>query len=551
MSTNEFVPKLFTMVLQGIPRKQLLRDLSAGIIVGIIALPLAIAFAIASGVSPEKGIITAIVGGLIISLFGGSRVQIGGPTGAFIVIIYSIIATHGFEGLLTATFMAGVMLIVFGLLKMGSLLKYIPQTLIIGFTTAIAVIIFTTQINDLFGMNIEHLPGDFLGKWGAYAAHLSDVNLYALLIGLFTILMIVFMPAVAPKVPWTFAAIVLTSAAVWFFRLPVDTIHTRYGTISFAMPQLQHMDLSLDSVRVLFVPAVSIAILGALESLLSAVVSDGMIGGKHRSNMELIAQGAANVILPLIGGIPATGAIARTAANIKNGGRTPVAGIVHALFLLLVYLFAMPIITYIPMATLAGVLIVVAWNMSELDVFFSSLRINCYESLVLLTTFFLTILIDLTVSIPVGFVLSTILFMKRMSDSIEIAPLLTTKQSDDTLFSAELGSYSDRIAIFELNGPMFFGSAHNFVHITEKSHDSCRCVILRFRYVPIIDTSALHRLKTIHSELHKRHCELVISGANEKIRDKLISLGIIDADHIHGDTLDALKYAEYVSCSST
>jgi sulfate permease, SulP family len=544
LSRQEFVPKLFSVLAAGIGREQLRKDLIAGVIVGIIALPLAIAFAIASGVGPKEGIITAVVGGFVISFLGGSRVQIGGPTGAFIVIVYAIIARHGLDGLMTATFMAGIILIAMGVLKMGSLLKYIPQTLIIGFTSAIALIIFTTQINDLLGLRIADLPSGFIARWGAYLSSLRALDPASCALGGATIALVTLMPRFKPAIPWVFVAICVTSLAAWMLGLPVETIGSRFGEISSALPEFKLVALDLPSLQALFVPAVSIAILAALESLLSAVVADGMIGGRHRSNMELVAQGAANVLLPLLGGIPVTGAIARTAANIKNGGRTPIAGIMHALFLLLIYIFAMPVVAYVPMATLAGVLVVVAWQMADVKVFANSLRMNIYESMVLLTTFFITVLIDLTVAIPVGFVLATILFMKRMSDSIEIAPLMSSKQDGDSLFSSELGSYSKCISIFELNGPMFFGSAHNFATIVDRSDHSVRCVILRFRYVPIIDSSAIHRLRMVVHELRKKGCEVLISGAKENIARVLTAAGIVDERRVFSEIHAALAYAE-------
>jgi len=532
MYSGDMVPKFFTLLKQGIPRNQLIQDLMAGMIVGIIALPLSLAFAIASGVSPEKGIITAIVGGLIVSVFGGSRVQIAGPTGAFIVIIFSIIQKYGMTGLYTATLMAGVIMLVMGLLRFGTLLKYIPQTLIIGFTTAIAIIIFTSQVRDFLGLRIDELPEGFAGQWAAYFRHLTTINPWALLVGAVSVLMIVLLPRLSSRFPWPFAALLVTALAVWLLKLPVETISSRFGQITFAVPKLIRLDMSLPVLKELFVPAVSIAILGSLESLLSAVVADSMIGGRHRSNMELAAQGAANVILPLIGGIPATGAIARTAANIKFGGRTPVAGIVHSLFLLCIYLFAMPVIAYIPMSALAAVSMIMAWNMSEMKVFVNSLRINIYEALVLLVTFVLTLATDLTISIPIGFVLSLILFMKRMADSTDISPLLSVKADNDMLFSSEIGEYSENITIYEMNGPMFFGSAHMLLRIKKNETYNAQVIILRFRYVPIMDTSALHRLKDLVRELKKIHCEVVISGANERIARKLLQSGIIVPENL-------------------
>lgn len=546
MFTKEMTPKLFSLLKKGISRKQFSKDIISGIIIGIIALPLAIAFAIASGVSPEKGILTAIIGGFIISLFGGSRVQIGGPTGAFIIIIYSIIAKHGIDGLLISTFLAGIILVLMGILRLGSLLKYIPQTLIIGFTSAIAVIIFTTQVKDFLGISIENLPSEFIAKWFSYYQNLDTTNLWALFLGLSTILMLTLLPKITTRIPWTFVALIVTSLIAYFFNLPVDTIYSRFGEITFSIPTPSLLTPDINTIKTLMIPAVTIAILGALESLLSAVVADGMIGGKHRSNIELIAQGLANIVLPIFGGIPATGAIARTATNIKNGGRTPIAGIVHALTLFLIYLVAMPIVKYIPMATLAGVLIVVAWNMAEAKIFIRSLKINLYESIVLLTTFFMTLLTDLTIAIPVGFILSIILFMKRMSDSMEINPLMTTKTGTEILFSQEIGEYSNKIIIFEINGPIFFGSVHHLLNLDKEIQQQHKVIILRFRYVPILDTSGLIRLQNLVLDSNKRNIRIILSGVNEKVSKKLLNNKIVKESEIYLNIKDAIVNAEKI-----
>jgi sulfate permease, SulP family len=543
----ELTPKLFTCLKDGIKPEQLKKDISSGVLVGIIALPLAIAFAIASGSSPEKGILTAIIAGFIISFFGGSRVQIGGPTGAFIVIILSIQSQYGYEGLLISTLMAGVILILMGVLRLGSLLKYIPQTLITGFTTAIAIIIFTTQVKDFLGLQTELIPDAFLEKWIFYIRHLNQSSIYAVLLGLLTIAIILLIPHFTPKIPGAFAAIVITTVISAAAGLPVETIYTRFGNIAFSGFTPVIPSISLGNLSSYIAPAFTIAILGALESLLSAVVADGMIGGKHRSNMELIAQGLANVLTPLFGGLPATGAIARTAANINSGGRTPVAGIVHALTLLLIYLIAMPIVKYIPMATLAGILFVVAWNMAELREFVNILRINLYEALVLLVTFFLTLITDLTIAIPVGFILSVILFMKRMSDSVELNPLMSTKTVEGKIFSHEIGEYSENIVIYELNGPMFFGSVHHLLNIsrTLKTHQSI--LILRFRYVPIVDSSGLAKLKMIIRELEKKEIKLILSGVNSAVRKKFLNQKMIEETQIFDDIESAVVYAESIS----
>lgn len=543
----ELTPKLFSCLKDGINGDQMKKDITSGILVGIIALPLAIAFAIASGSSPEKGILTAIIAGFVISFFGGSRVQIGGPTGAFIVIILSIQGQYGYEGLLISTLMAGVILILMGVLRLGSLLKYIPQTLITGFTTAIAIIIFTTQFKDFLGLQTVVVPDAFLEKWIFYIRHLNQSNIYAVFLGLLTIGIILLLPRFTRKIPAPFAAIVITTVISAAAGLPVETIFSRFGNITFSGFTPVIPSITLGNLSSYIAPAFTIAILGALESLLSAVVADGMIGGKHRSNMELIAQGLANVLTPIFGGLPATGAIARTAANINNGGRTPVAGIVHSLTLLLIYLIAMPVVKFIPMATLGGILFVVAWNMAELKEFFNILRINIYEALVLLVTFFLTLITDLTIAIPIGFILSVILFMKRMSDSVELNPLMSTKTVEGKIFSHEIGEHSENIVIYELNGPMFFGSVHHLLNISRTLKAQHSILILRFRYVPIVDSSGLAKFKMIIRELEKKEIQLILSGVNSAVRKKFFNQKIVEETQIFDDIEAAVAYAESIS----
>jgi SulP family sulfate permease len=544
MIKEEWTPKFFSLLKGGISPQQARQDVISGILVGIIALPLAIAFAIASGVSPDKGIITAIIAGFIISLLGGSRVQIGGPTGAFIVIVAGIIHQYGIEGLLIATVMAGIFLILMGLLKMGSLLKYIPQTLITGFTSGIAVIIFTTQIKDFLGIDVPGIPEPFLAKWLYYFRNLGNINPASLSIGLVTIFILMGLPKLTKKIPPAITAIILTTAVVKLAQIPVETIYTRFGNISFQMIKPGLPEFDMQTLAALVTPALSIAILGSLESLLSAVVADGMIGGSHRSNVELIAQGIANVVTPFFGGIPATGAIARTAANIKNGGRSPIAGIVHALTLLVIYVVAMPVVKFIPLATLAGILIVVSWNMGEFKEFSNIIRINRYEALVLLATFLLTLFTDLTIAIPVGFIMAVILFMKRMADSVEISPLLTSKAGDGKLFSNELGEHSENIIIYELNGPMFFGSVHHLLNINKEIKPNHSILILRFRYVPIVDASGLNKLKNIIRNLQKKDVKILYSGVNEMIIKKFLNQNIADESCLFKDIQSALAFAE-------
>ncbi|NLJ82871.1 MAG: sodium-independent anion transporter, partial [Bacteroidales bacterium] len=420
MKNKEFTPKLVSLLQSGISKKQITKDILSGIIVGIVALPLAIAFAIASGVSPEKGIITAIVAGFVISILGGSRVQIGGPTGAFIIIVFGIVEQHGIGGLTIATFMGGFLIIGLGLLKLGNYLKFIPYPLVVGFTSGIAIIIFSTQIKDFLGLEMSSVPSDFIEKWGAYFHNIRSVNWIALCIGVGTIVISSNFYRITSKIPGSLVAIILSTLLVYYLGLPVETIESKFGEISnkIAAPQIPILNFGI--IKDLIQPAIAIALLGAIESLLSAVVADGMIGGRHRSNMELIAQGAGNIFSGLFGGIPATGAIARTATNVKNGGRTPIAGIVHSIVLVLIMLFFVPVAKLIPLSCLAGVLIVVAYNMSEWRQFRALLRSSRMDVVVLLVTFFLTVFFDLILAIEIGMILSSFIFMKRMSESTTI-----------------------------------------------------------------------------------------------------------------------------------
>ena len=488
----------------------------AGIVVGIVALPLAIAFGVASGVSPEKGLITAIVAGFIVSLLGGSRVQIGGPTGAFIIIVYGIVKNNGFEGLLISTVLAGIFLVAFGLLRLGSLLKYIPQPLIIGFTSAIALTIFTTQIKDALGLTITDMPDSFIGKWGAYFSGLDTFNPWAFGIMIATVLIGVYTPKLIKRVPGSFIAIVLMTAVVAIFDLPVVTIETLYGDIPNTI-SVSALKFDLSNIGDYIQPAITIALLGAIESLLSAVVADGMISGHHRSNTELIAQGIANIATPFFGGIPATGAIARTATNIKNGGRTPIAGIVHAAVLLLIVLFFGRFAKLIPMSVLAGILIVVAYNMSEWRLFRSVVtRSGTFDRIILLVTFFLTVLVDLTVAIEVGIVLAALMFMKRMSD------LGTNlEESRDMDYINNYGDLPDEIGVYEISGPFFFGSAKHYCNVMRELGLKYKVMILRMRNVPFIDATAVVNLAAMVADLEKGGTKVVLSGVRQEVRTVL------------------------------
>jgi SulP family sulfate permease len=493
------VPKLFT-TLKGYSRLAFVADLTAGVIVGIVALPLAIAFAIASGVSPDRGLWTAIVAGFLISVLGGSRVQIGGPTGAFVVIVYGIVQKFGIDGLTVATLMAGAILVGFGLFKLGSVIKFIPFPVVTGFTSGIAVIIFSGQIKDLFGLRMAAVPPDFLGKWAAYAEQAASITPEAIAISALALAILIIWPTFVRKVPAPFVALVATTAIAALLKLPVETVGSRFGALSAAIPHPSVPHLSFDQVKALIGPAFTIALLGAVESLLSAVVADGMIGGRHRSNMELVAQGVANLVTPLFGGMPATGAIARTATNVNNGGRTPVAGIVHALTLLLITLFFGRLAALIPLATLAAILMIVAYNMSEWRVFLSELRSPKSDVAVLLVTFFLTVLVDLTVAIEVGMVLSAFLFMKRMSDVTNVR--LVSGAADDAADAEESADPAALkredlprgVQVYEIDGPFFFGAAETFKSTVARVADKPKVLIIRLRHVPAIDATGLRVL---------------------------------------------------------
>ena len=515
-----FLPKTWSLFKKGLLTKNLSNDIFAGIIVGIVALPLAIAFAVASGVSPEKGIITAVVAGLIISLLGGSRVQIGGPTGAFIVIVYGIIQKYGFDGLIISTIMAGIMLITFGFLRLGSILKFFPHPLIVGFTSGIALVIFSTQIKDAMGLPIDKLPAEFIAKWEVYFHQMQNFNLSAVLITVGTIIITLFSGRLIPKVPGSFIAIIVMTVIVSVFGVQVSTIESVFGAIpnKFA---LTFPSIHLDQLGQYMQPALTIALLGAIESLLSAVVADGMIGSNHRSNTELIAQGVANIITPFFGGIPATGAIARTATNVKNNGRTPIAGIVHAVTLLLIMLIFGKWAVLIPMPCLAGILIVVSYNMSEMKSFFSILKGHKYDIFVLLSTFILTVFVDLTVAIEVGVVLSSLLFMQRMSNLSKVIPLET---ESDTL-----ENYADipkGVEIFEISGPFFFAAARRYEETLKDISHTSKVVIIRMRHVPFIDGTGLRNLKATIKDLKSRRIQIILSGVQPEVYEELEKGGV-------------------------
>ncbi|WP_430884420.1 SulP family inorganic anion transporter [Fusibacter sp. JL216-2] len=543
-------PKLFS-TLKGYTRNDFMRDINAGIIVSIIALPLSIAIAIASGVSPEQGLFTAIIGGFFVSLLGGSRVQIGGPTGAFMALVYTIVTKYGYEGLVISTIMAGGIMILFGLLKFGSFIKFIPYPITTGFTSGIAAIIFTAQVKDFLGLEIDKVPAEFVEKWIVYSEHIHSFNPLAIVIGLLSILIIVFWPKVNKKIPGALVAVIVASLLVKFLNLDVATIGSKFGNMSAQLPLPHLPKISFDKLYILMTPAISIAMLGAIESLLSAVVSDGMIGGKHRSNMELIGQGTANIASALFGGIPVTGAIARTAANVKNGGRTPIAGIVHSVCLLLIYVSLMPLAKMIPLSTLAAILMVVSYNMSEWREFKQLLSSPKSDVTVLLITFILTVFWDLIVAIEVGMVLASFLFMKRMSEvsNINISSFDMSEEPDDYQ-SVPLDDYgSGDVTVYEINGPFFFGAADKFIGALGQVGADTKSLVIRMRNVPAMDATAIQAMRRMVAICKSHHVDLSISEAQDQPRDVLMKSGLYDqigAEKFYESIDEALKASQKV-----
>lgn len=539
----DFQPKLFD-TLRNYSKKQFTADLLAGVIVGIVALPLAIAFGIASGVTPEKGIITAIVGGLLVALLGGSKVQIGGPTGAFIVIVYGIIQQHGLDGLAIATLMAGVFLILFGIMHLGTIIKYIPYPIVVGFTSGIALTIFTTQVKDLLGMTMSSVPSDFVEKWMAYFGSLHTVDVWSATVGIVSVMVIALWPALThlrfcrqylsflSKLPGSLMAIVLMTVAALLLKqyggvTTIETIGDRFS-ISNVMPEAQLPDLSWDAIKSLVPPAITIAVLGAIESLLSATVADGVIGDRHLSNTELIAQGVANLATPLFGGIPATGAIARTMTNIKNGGRTPVAGIVHLAVLLLIFLFLMPLAQYIPMACLAGVLVVVSYGMSGWHSFLNIMKNPKSDVIVLWVTFVLTVVFDLTVAIEVGLICACLLFMRRVAETTDVKAISDEIDPEEETSDFQLGNLEhltipDGVEVYEINGPYFFGAGNQFEEVMGvlSANQRPRVRVIRMRKVPFVDSTGIHNLTNLCLLSQKEGIQIVLSGVNPSVQQTL------------------------------
>jgi len=550
----DFKPKLFTS-LKSYSKEKFTADLMAGIIVGIVALPLAIAFGIASGVSPEKGLITAIIAGFIISFLGGSSVQIGGPTGAFIIIVYGIIQQFGIEGLAIATVIAGIMLVLMGVFRLGTIIKFMPYPIIVGFTSGIALTIFTTQMKDLFGLTMKTVPADFITKWIAYGKAASTVNLWSVVVGALSILIIIYSPKLVKKIPGSLIAIVIMTTVVYFLKnhfgiTTIETIGDRFQ-INASLPEATTIPINMETINLLFPAAFTIALLGAIESLLSATVADGVTGDKHNSNTELIAQGVANIVTPIFGGIPATGAIARTMTNINNGGRTPIAGIIHAIVLLLILLFLVPLAKHIPMSCLAGVLIIVSYNMSEWRTFRSILKNPKSDVIVLLVTFFLTVIFDLTIAIEVGLLFAMLLFMRRVMESSNIS-VITDELDMET--DAEKTADNDKlilskgIEVYEIDGPFFFGVANKFDESMKQiGGEKPKVRIIRMRKVPFMDSTGLHNLESLYRLSAKENIQLVLSGVNDKIKNMLNKSGFADKigkNNICSNINEALAKAE-------
>ncbi len=535
MQKLNFHPKSLTC-LKGYNKTTFMSDLMAGVIVGIVALPLAIAFAIASGVSPEKGIITAVIAGFIVSALGGSKVQIGGPTGAFIVIVYGVIQQYGISGLTVATIIAGVLLVLLGVFKLGTVIKFIPYPVVVGFTSGIAVTIFTTQMTDVFGLSFggETVPGDFIGKWMLYFKHFNTVNWWNFIVSVTSVIIIAVTPKISKKIPGSLVAIILVTIGVWclksFFGIDnIDTIGDRFS-INSQLPKAEMPALNWEAIKDLFPVAVTIAALGAIESLLSATVADGMISDHHNSNTELIALGVANMVTPIFGGIPATGAIARTMTNINNGGRTPVAGMIHAVVLLLILLFLMPLARFIPMACLAGVLVVVSYNMSGWRSFTALLKNPKSDVIVLLITFFLTVIFDLTVAIAVGLLLACLLFIKRIMETTEITAIKEEIHVEDEagIMHDESITIPAGVEVYEINGPYFFGVATQFEELMSDFRDKSKVRVIRMRKVPFIDSTGIHNLSNFCEMSFKNKIVVVLSGVNPQVHSALHKAGFYD-----------------------
>lgn len=560
----EFRPKLWS-AMKNYNSSKFQADLTAGVVVGIVALPLAIAFAIASGVSPTAGLITAILGGFMVSAFGGNSVQIGGPTGAFIVIVYGILAAHGPAGLALATLMAGLILILMGIFQLGTVIKFIPYPIVIGFTAGIAVTIFSTQVNDFLGLNLTNVPSEFTSKWCVYLTHLGETNWATLLVGVATIAIIILTPKISKRLPATLVAIIIMTVAVYILTslgndksLEIATIGSRFGELKAEMPKIQSFSLDMATINNLLPSAFTIAMLGAIESLLSATVADGVTGSRTSTNTELIGQGLANVAVPFIGGIPVTGAIARTMTNITNGGRTPVAGIIHAVVLLLIYIFLMPLICYVPMACLAAVLMVVAYNMSGWRTIVGLFKAPKSDISVLIVTFLLTVILDLTIAIEIGLLLAVVLFLRRVMENTQIKvyseQLDVAEGTDLDAAHHEVLDVLPGVEVYEIDGPFFFGIATKFDELMRSTLGNKPVVrILRMRKVPFVDSTALHNLEILIKSSKAVGIHVVLSGVRDSVRQTLEKAGIdklVGEDHVCSHISQAVVMANKIAANT-
>lgn len=549
----DFKPKLIS-ALRDYSFTKFKSDLIAGIVVGIVALPLAVAFAIASGVSPTVGLITAIIGGFLVSALGGCSVQIGGPTGAFIVIVYGIIENFGLEGLAIATFMAGVILVLMGLFHLGTVIKFIPYPIVVGFTAGIALTIFSTQMNDFFGLGLTNMPAAFIPKWGMYFSNFGNIDIVSTIVGVVSLLIIISVPMISKKLPGALIAIILVTLGVWllnsnFPEYHVATIGDRFGDLVTTIPAPKGFVFSMDTINLLLPSAFTIAVLGSIESLLSATVADGITGSKTGSNTELIGQGVANMMVPFFGGIPVTGAIARTMTNITNGGRTPIAGVIHAIVLLVIFLFMMPLINLVPMACLAAVLIVVSYNMSGWRTVRAILKNPKSDVTVLVVTFLLTVIFDLTIAIEIGLLLAVILFLRRVTENVQIkvySEQLDIAEGTEST-SHEVLDVAKGVQVYEIDGPFFFGIATKFDEMMRTTMgDKPKVRIIRMRKVPFIDATAVHNLEILIRASQEEGIHVVLSGVNDNVRSVLEHVGIdklIGKDHICPHISLAVKMA--------
>lgn len=555
---QEFIPKSYLYLRNKYSFQLFRKDLIAGLTVGVIALPLAMAFGIASGVTPERGIITAIIAGFLISLLGGSRVQVGGPTGAFVVIIYGIIQRNGYEGLAISTLIAAIMIAVMGICRLGSWIKYVPHPLITGFTTGIAVIIFSSQVKDFFGLNMGQVPAEFIEKWSSYFEAFPTTHLPTFFMGIGSLGFILILRKFFPRIPWGIATIVLATLVYMIFNIPLQTIETRFGELprTLPMPSIPSLYIPADKLSEYFFDGLAIAFLGSIESLLSAVIADGMIGGRHKSNCELLGQGIANFVCVLFGGIPATGAIARTAANVKTGAQTPVAGMIHAITLFLIIFLLAPIVSKIPLAALASVLIMVAWNMSEVKYFVALLRAPKGDVAILLTAFIFTVFVDITFAIAIGMILAMFIFMKRMSDFSKTIQLTKLFQENGVEFPERIDpdaiskkQVPPQVEVFEINGPFFFGAADMLQDVLVSLQTKPKVFILRMRHVPIIDASGLHAIREFHHRCETSHMQLILSDIHGRLDIVLKKFGLntlIGDQNIFPDINSALERAEQI-----